>query len=173
LGPRFDDHDGAHPLPQHRIRHRDGRDAGDTGQAVDEVLDLLGGDLLTAPVDHVLVASFDDEIARGVHPDYVAAAIPAVQTVRIRLRLALAEDVPVGNTLQFVAQGLIQPVPEVDPVTLMEGKASYAVVLPDTPPTELATTGPAPVWFLALGCVTAVGAGALLVRIRRIRGTQE
>ena len=37
----------------------------DAGQLVDEVLDLLGGDLLAAAVDHVLVAALDDEVAVG------------------------------------------------------------------------------------------------------------
>ena len=50
----------ADPLAQLRVGHRDGGHLGDGGQLVDEVLDLLGGDLLAAAVDHVLVPALDD-----------------------------------------------------------------------------------------------------------------
>ncbi|WP_062644272.1 hypothetical protein [Streptomyces maremycinicus] len=55
-------------------------------------------------------------------------SLPANGTARIGLRIALAAQVPTANTVQFVAQGLIQPSPLIDPVALMDGKASYAVV---------------------------------------------
>jgi hypothetical protein len=45
---------------------------------VDEVLDLFGRDLLCATVDQILVATFDHEIAAGVPPTHVAAAVEAV-----------------------------------------------------------------------------------------------
>src|SRR6185437_7540628 len=67
-----------HPLAEHGIGHRDGRDLADPGEPVDEVLDLFGGDLLAAPVDHVLIAALDDQVACWRHPADVAAAVPAV-----------------------------------------------------------------------------------------------
>ncbi|MEV5906200.1 hypothetical protein AB0L81_41035, partial [Streptomyces sp. NPDC052127] len=55
-------------------------------------------------------------------------SLPAGGTARIGLRIALAAQVPAPNVVQFVAQGLVQPSPLIDPVALMDGKASYAVV---------------------------------------------
>lgn len=75
--------------------------------------------------------------------------LPAGETMRIGLRISLAPAVPTATTLQFVTQGLIQPIPQVDPVMLMDGKASYSVVpqatataTPSTSPTGSA--GPSP-----------------------------
>ncbi|MFE6821063.1 hypothetical protein [Streptomyces sp. NPDC057690] len=59
-------------------------------------------------------------------------SLPAGGTARIGLRIALAARVPTANTVQFVAQGLVQPSPLIDPVALMDGKASYAVVAQPT-----------------------------------------
>ncbi|MFH0177661.1 hypothetical protein [Streptomyces cacaoi] len=59
-------------------------------------------------------------------------SLPAGGTARIGLRISLAAQVPTANTVQFVAQGLIQPSPLIDPVALMDGKASYAVVAQPT-----------------------------------------
>ncbi|WP_405626332.1 hypothetical protein OG933_08705 [Streptomyces sp. NBC_00016] len=59
-------------------------------------------------------------------------SLPAGGTARIGLRIALAAQVPTANTVQFVAQGLVQPSPLIDPVALMDGKASYAVVAQPT-----------------------------------------
>lgn len=59
-------------------------------------------------------------------------SLPAGGTPRIGLRIALAAQVPTANTVQFVAQGLVQPSPLIDPVALMDGKASYAVVAQPT-----------------------------------------
>ncbi|MGW2046101.1 hypothetical protein ACWCPF_13075 [Streptomyces sp. NPDC001858] len=59
-------------------------------------------------------------------------SLPAAGSARIGLRISLAADVPTATMLQFVAQGLIQPSPLIDPVVLMDGKASYAVVTPTT-----------------------------------------
>ncbi|MFF3201633.1 hypothetical protein [Streptomyces sp. NPDC002962] len=58
--------------------------------------------------------------------------LPAGGTARIGLRIALTARVATPNTVQFVAQGLIQPSPLIDPVALMDGKASYAVVAQST-----------------------------------------
>ncbi|MGW1541309.1 hypothetical protein ACWCPM_13910 [Streptomyces sp. NPDC002309] len=63
--------------------------------------------------------------------------LPAGETMRIGLRISLAREVPTSTTLQFVVQGLIQPIPQVDPVTLMDGTASYSVV-----PEATATASP-------------------------------
>ncbi|MFD7937714.1 hypothetical protein ACFV4T_24795 [Streptomyces sp. NPDC059755] len=59
-------------------------------------------------------------------------SLPAGGTARIGLRIALTARVPAPNTVQFVAQGLVQPSPLIDPVALMDGKASYAVVAQPT-----------------------------------------
>ncbi|MEV1061873.1 hypothetical protein [Streptomyces sp. NPDC050263] len=59
-------------------------------------------------------------------------SLPAAGNARIGLRLSLAPEVPTATTLQFVAQGLVQPSPLIDPVVLMDGKASYAVVTQTT-----------------------------------------
>ncbi|MFJ4466799.1 hypothetical protein ACIP2X_04675 [Streptomyces sp. NPDC089424] len=69
--------------------------------------------------------------------------LPAGRTMRIGLRVSLAGEVPTSTTLQLVTQGLIQPIPQVDPVLLMDGKASYSVVPESTPtasPTASATS---------------------------------
>ncbi|MFD7439399.1 hypothetical protein [Streptomyces sp. NPDC059861] len=63
--------------------------------------------------------------------------LPAGETLRIGLRISLARAVPTSTTLQFVTQGLVQPIPQVDPVLLMDGKASYSVV-----PEATATASP-------------------------------
>ncbi|MFE2583114.1 hypothetical protein [Streptomyces sp. NPDC059378] len=67
-------------------------------------------------------------------------SLPAGGTARIALRVSLVAAVPAGTTLQFVAQGLIQPLPEIDPVLLMDGKASYSVVAKTTPSNSASTT---------------------------------
>ncbi|QOV44882.1 hypothetical protein [Streptomyces chromofuscus] len=70
-------------------------------------------------------------------------SLPAGETARIGLRISLARAVPTSTTLQFVAQGLVQPIPGVDPVPLMDGKASYSVVAEATAtpsPTATATS---------------------------------
>ncbi|MER6957530.1 hypothetical protein [Streptomyces sp. NPDC000618] len=59
-------------------------------------------------------------------------SLPAAGSARIGLRISLAPEVPTATTLQFVAQGLIQPSPLIEPVVLMDGKASYAVVTQPT-----------------------------------------
>ncbi|WP_329222553.1 hypothetical protein OG352_35500 [Streptomyces sp. NBC_01485] len=59
-------------------------------------------------------------------------SLPAGGTARIGLRISLAASVPTATTLQFVTQGLVQPSPLVDPVALMDGKASYAVTTTPT-----------------------------------------
>jgi hypothetical protein len=56
----------------HRRRFLHGR----VGQQ--QVLDLLGGDLLAAPVDEVLGPAFDGQVAAGVAPDDVARPVEAV-----------------------------------------------------------------------------------------------
>ncbi|MEU5098070.1 hypothetical protein [Streptomyces sp. NPDC020996] len=61
-------------------------------------------------------------------------SLPAGDSARVPLRVSLASGVPAPATLQFVAQGLIQPTASVDPVPLMDGKASYSVVDQATPP---------------------------------------
>ncbi|MFB7336858.1 hypothetical protein ACFC00_35345 [Streptomyces adustus] len=63
-------------------------------------------------------------------------SLPAGGTARISLRVSLVAAVPIDTTLQFVAQGLVQPLPEIDPVLLMDGKASYSVVAKTTPSTS-------------------------------------
>ncbi|MGW1781191.1 hypothetical protein ACWCQQ_18910 [Streptomyces sp. NPDC002143] len=59
-------------------------------------------------------------------------SLPAAGSARIGLRVSLAPEVPTATTLQFVAQGLIQPSPLIEPVVLMDGKASYTVVTQPT-----------------------------------------
>ncbi|MEU1403067.1 hypothetical protein ABZ471_12015 [Streptomyces sp. NPDC005728] len=61
-------------------------------------------------------------------------SLPAGDSARIPLRFSLASGVPAPSTLQFVAQGLIQPTTSVDPVALMDGKASYSVAGQATAP---------------------------------------
>ncbi|QUC58831.1 hypothetical protein IOD14_19635 [Streptomyces sp. A2-16] len=55
-------------------------------------------------------------------------SLPAGQTARIGLRVSIAAEVSPATTLQFVTQGLLQPVPDAEPVPLMDAKASYSVV---------------------------------------------
>ncbi|MEU9606248.1 hypothetical protein [Streptomyces sp. NPDC048057] len=73
-------------------------------------------------------------------------SIPAKGTAKVRLRITLDKDVKVGEKLQFVAQGLIQIAPGVDPVPLMDGTASYAVAAarPSPSPSPSATPSPTP-----------------------------
>ncbi|MFD7878388.1 hypothetical protein ACFV5G_30555 [Streptomyces sp. NPDC059766] len=66
-------------------------------------------------------------------------SLPAGGTARISLRVSLVAAVPAGTTLQFVAQGISQPLPEDDPVLLI-GKASYSVVEKTTPSNSASTT---------------------------------
>src|SRR5207244_1196852 len=68
----------ADAFAEHGVGHGDRGDLTDVEQLVHEVLDLFRGDLLPAAVDHVLVASFDDEVSGGRHPADVAGAVPAV-----------------------------------------------------------------------------------------------
>ncbi|MEU5973218.1 hypothetical protein [Streptomyces sp. NPDC047315] len=69
-------------------------------------------------------------------------SIPAKGTAKVRLRIVLAEDVKVGEKLQFVAQGLIQIAPGIDPVPLMDGTASYVVAAAGPSPSPSPTTTP-------------------------------
>lgn len=73
-------------------------------------------------------------------------SIPAKGTAKVRLRIVLDEDVKVGEKLQFVAQGLIQIAPGIDPVPLMDGTASYVVAAagPSPSPSPSATMSPSP-----------------------------
>ncbi|SEQ18857.1 hypothetical protein SAMN04487983_1003271 [Streptomyces sp. yr375] len=59
-------------------------------------------------------------------------SLPAGGTARIGLRISLAATVPTATTVQFVTQGLVEPSPLIDPVALMDGKASYTVTTPPT-----------------------------------------
>ncbi|MEU9986600.1 hypothetical protein AB0E10_07290 [Streptomyces sp. NPDC048045] len=70
-------------------------------------------------------------------------SLPAGDSARISLRVSLASGVPAPATLQFVAQGLIQPTAASAPATLMDGKASYTVVDEGTGTTPAPGSAPA------------------------------
>ncbi|WP_435271334.1 hypothetical protein [Streptomyces sp. 1222.5] len=69
-------------------------------------------------------------------------SLPAGDAARVSLRVRLASGVPSPATLQFVAQGLLQPTASADPVTLMDGKASYSVDAGAASPTPVAGATP-------------------------------
>ena len=71
-------HDGADPLARVRIGHADDGDVGHLGVRVEEVLHLLGRDVLTLADDDVLEPTGDDEVAALVEPTQVAGAEEAV-----------------------------------------------------------------------------------------------
>src|SRR5438034_2319514 len=50
-------------------------------------LDLLGIDLFAAAIDQILDSSFDDQIARSIHPHQVASAIKSVTGERLAIAL--------------------------------------------------------------------------------------
>ncbi|MGW1721641.1 hypothetical protein ACWCQK_01750 [Streptomyces sp. NPDC002306] len=83
-------------------------------------------------------------------------SLPAGGTARIALRVSLAAAVPAATTLQFVTQGLIQPFPGIDPVLLMDGKASYSVVAEASPTTSASATQTVP----ASGTATPSGSAS-------------
>src|SRR5260221_6657921 len=60
----FRSHASAHLLAQIRIGHRHTGDVLHRGMREDQILDLLGADLLPAAVDEVLLPAFDHVIAR-------------------------------------------------------------------------------------------------------------
>ena len=82
---------GAHPLAQDRVRHRDAGDVLHRRVGQDQVLDLLGADLLAAAVDQVLLAALDHVVAGRVPPHQVARAVEAVGGERAGVVLRRAE----------------------------------------------------------------------------------
>ncbi|EYT83418.1 hypothetical protein CF54_07490, partial [Streptomyces sp. Tu 6176] len=79
LGAAAQDDVGAAAFAEVVVGDGDDGDVVDRRVAEDDVLDLLGGDLLAAAVDLVLAASFDDEVAAAGEPDEVAGAVEAVR----------------------------------------------------------------------------------------------
>ena len=75
---RSHDHAGAGPLAEHGVGHGHHRHVEDGGVTQDEVLDLLGADLLTAPVDQILLAALHDQVAAGMAAAPDPGAIEAV-----------------------------------------------------------------------------------------------
>src|SRR5260221_14792400 len=74
----FRSHASAHLLAQIRIGHRHTGDVLHRGMREDQILDLLGADLLPAAVDEVLLPAFDHVIARRVQAHQVAGTVEAV-----------------------------------------------------------------------------------------------
>jgi hypothetical protein len=73
-------------------------------------------------------------------------SIPAGQSAEVDVRFTLSAKTPLGK-LQFIGSGYVQPDPAVDPVDLMDGTATYAVVasLPTpTPPAPSSTHSSTP-----------------------------
>ncbi len=75
---RAQDHAGAHLLAHRRVGHRHAGHVLHRRVHQDQVLDLLGADLLAAAVDQVLLAALDDVVARRMLAHQVARAIEAV-----------------------------------------------------------------------------------------------
>src|SRR3954452_11241727 len=75
-GLRYDR--GRDRLDPARVRDAEDRDLGDTIELVDRLLDLAGGDVLAAGLDHVLLAVDDVELAGLVDVPEVAGVEPAV-----------------------------------------------------------------------------------------------
>src|SRR6187399_1262375 len=103
-------HAESDPLAQVGVGHGDGSAELDGGEAVGHVLDLLGRDLLAAPVDLVLGAAFHDQIPAATAAYQVAGAVPAigergavvgigveVAADRVRAPGPQFTDLPVGN----------------------------------------------------------------------------
>src|SRR5580704_9785121 len=72
------DDEGAGPLTQTRIRHRDDRDVRDRGMVGQELLDFGNRNLFAAAVDDVAHAPRNADISRFVHHAEIAGAEPTV-----------------------------------------------------------------------------------------------
>src|SRR5581483_6423442 len=85
LRPLFQDQAGAHLLAEVRVGHRHAGHVLHRRVREDEVLDLLGADLLPAAVDEVLLAPLDHVVARRMAAHQVAGAVEAVRRELLRV----------------------------------------------------------------------------------------
>ena len=76
--PVAQDDAGAHALAEIGVGHGDAGDVLHRRMRQDQVLDLLGADLLAAAVDQVLLAALDHVVARGMLAHQIARAVEAV-----------------------------------------------------------------------------------------------
>ena len=90
--PGDGEHDRAAAFAHHRVREPDDRDLGDVGVRVQDVLDLLGRDVLALADDDVLQPPGDRHEAVGVDPAEVSRPEEAVRVER--LRVAVGVQVP-------------------------------------------------------------------------------
>ena len=83
---RAGDDDRADPLAQRRVRHRDDRHVGNGRVRDQQVLDLLGGDVLPAADDDVLEPVGDRQVPVGVDPPDVPGPEPPAGQERGRVQ---------------------------------------------------------------------------------------
>ena len=87
--------EGAAFLAQMRVGRGDQPGMGDIGMAQQQVLDLLGGDLFAAPVDLVLDAADDAQIAALPH-HHVAGMVKSIRIKGLRVMIRAAIIAPEG-----------------------------------------------------------------------------
>src|SRR5438270_5215483 len=101
-------HDRAAALPQRRIGQPDHSHVGDLVVGVEEVLDLLGADVLALADDHVLQAPGDDDVALGVDEAEVAGPEEALLVeglgVERRVEIAATDLWALGPDPAFLAR---------------------------------------------------------------------
>src|SRR5579863_473803 len=71
---------GAHALTKISVRNWDASNVLHRGMRQNKVLDLFGADLLSAPVDQVLLSTFDDVVAGGVLPHQISRPVEAISS---------------------------------------------------------------------------------------------
>ena len=109
------------------VGHTDDLNVPHLGMGVDELLDLLGVDVLTAADDHVLEAARDEVVSVGTAAGQVARVEPAVGVDGLggglgHLVVALHDVVAAGHELAVDPVGAIQTRLGVDDLALHVGK---------------------------------------------------